>query len=77
MFDWALQSSRRRWRAFVRDAAPFPQQQRLTADLRRAATSQGRTDLMQLWAGQGAPLVRAMPAAQLVATLAREAGLVA
>jgi nitronate monooxygenase len=57
------------------DAAPFPQQQRLTAELRREATKQGRTDLMQMWAGQGAPLVRAMPAADLVATLAREAGL--
>lgn len=57
------------------EAAPFPQQQRLTADLRRAATQQGRPDLMQLWVGQGAPLARAMSAAQLVATLAREAGL--
>jgi len=35
----------------------------------------GRTDLMQMWAGQGAPLARALPAAELVATLAREAGL--
>jgi nitronate monooxygenase len=62
--------------AFVAvETAPFPQQQRLTADLRRAATQQGRTDLMQLWAGQGAPLVRAMPAAELLVTLAREAGL--
>jgi len=57
------------------EAAPFPQQQALTAELRRAAAQQGRTDLMQLWAGQGAPLVRAMPAGELVATLAREAGL--
>jgi nitronate monooxygenase len=56
--------------------APFPQQQRLTAELRAAAAKAGRVDLMQLWAGQGAPLVRAMPAAELVATLAREAGLV-
>ncbi len=57
--------------------APFPQQQRLTARLRAAATAAHRTDLMQLWAGQAAPLVRAMPAAELVATLAREAGLTA
>jgi nitronate monooxygenase len=56
--------------------APFPQQQRLTARLRAAATAAQRTDLMQLWAGQAAPLVRAMPAAELVATLAREAGLI-
>ncbi|HTR51190.1 MAG TPA: DUF561 domain-containing protein [Kofleriaceae bacterium] len=56
-------------------AAAFPQQQRLTAQLRAAASSSGRTDLMQMWAGQGAPLVRAMPAAELVQTLVREAGL--
>ena len=55
--------------------APFTQQQRMTHELRRAATAQARPDLMQLWAGQGAPLVRAMPAAELVATLASEAGL--
>ena len=62
--------------AFVTVAAgPFPQHQRLTAELRREATRQGRTDLMQLWAGQGAPLVRAMSAAALVETLARESGL--
>jgi nitronate monooxygenase len=62
--------------AFARvEPAPFPQHQQLTADLRRAATSQGRTDLMQLWAGQGAPLVRALPAGELVLALAREAGL--
>lgn len=62
--------------AFARvEPAPFPHQQRLTADLRREAARQGRTDLMQLWAGQGAPLARALPARDLVATLAREAGL--
>ena len=57
------------------EPAGFPVQQQLTAELRAAATSAGRTDLMQLWAGQGAPLVRAMPAGELVATLAEEAGL--
>jgi hypothetical protein len=30
---------------------------------------------MQLWAGQGAALARAMPAAELVESIAREAGL--
>jgi len=55
--------------------APFPHQQRLTAEIRAAATAAGRTDLMQLWAGQGAPLRRAMSAAELVETLAREAEL--
>lgn len=57
------------------EAAPFPQQQGLTAELRAAAMKQERTDLMQLWAGQGAPLAREMPAAELVRTLADEAGL--
>jgi nitronate monooxygenase len=55
--------------------APFPQQQRLTAQLRAAATAAKRTDLMQLWAGQAAALARAMPAADLVAALVAEAGL--
>ena len=62
--------------AFERvEPAPFPHQQRLTGELRRTATQQARTDLMQLWSGQGAPLVRAMSAGELVATLAREADL--
>jgi nitronate monooxygenase len=56
-------------------AAPFPQQQALTADVRAAAAAQGRADLMQLWAGQGATLLREMPAGALVQTLAAEAGL--
>jgi nitronate monooxygenase len=55
--------------------APFPQQQQLTADLRAAAAAAGRVDLMQMWAGQAASLIRPMPAADLVATLAAEAGL--
>lgn len=53
----------------------FPLQQRLTADIRAAAVARGRTDLMQMWAGQAAPLIRTLPAGELVATLAREAGL--
>ena len=62
--------------AFEREeAAPFPQQQHLTADLRAAATNESRADLMQLWSGQGAPLLRTMPAAALVRTLATEANL--
>jgi len=57
------------------EPAPFPQQQELTADVRAAAAKAGRTDLMQLWAGQGAPLLRALPAAELVRALVAEAGL--
>ncbi len=59
----------------VTPPAAFPQQQRLTAQLRLFATDAGRTDLMQLWAGQGAALARGMPAAELVESIAREAGL--
>ena len=55
------------------DAAAFPQQQGLTAEIRAAAAAQGRVDLMQLWAGQGAALARALPAADLVRTIASEA----
>lgn len=39
-----------------------------------AAAKQGVEDLAAHWAGQGAPLVREMPAAGLVALLAEEAG---
>ena len=53
-------------------AAPFPAQQELTRELRAAAAAQGRVDLMQLWAGQGAPLARPLPAAALMRALADE-----
>jgi nitronate monooxygenase len=55
-----------------RDVPSFREHQAATRDVRAAAAKQGRTDLMQLWAGQGAPLVRDLPAAELVATLERE-----
>lgn len=56
------------------EAGPFPQHQQLTADVRAAASAQDRTDLMQLWAGQGAPLIRSLPAAELMAALIAEMG---
>ena len=40
--------------------------------LHQAASSQGSSDYAAHWAGQGAPLARAMPAAQLVQTLVQE-----
>ncbi|KYF99077.1 hypothetical protein BE20_32855 [Sorangium cellulosum] len=55
-----------------RRTPPFPEQHWRTLDLRAAAAKQGRADLMLLWAGQGAPLVRPMPARELVETLMRE-----
>jgi nitronate monooxygenase len=56
------------------DVPAFPKQQELTRDIRSAATKQERTDLMQLWAGQGAPLIRALPAAEIMQALVLEAG---
>ncbi|ATQ58528.1 NAD(P)H-dependent flavin oxidoreductase [Paracoccus yeei] len=40
--------------------------------LHAAARARGETGFGAQWAGQGAPLARAMPAAELMATLARE-----
>lgn len=40
--------------------------------LHAAASAKGCDDYAVQWAGQGAPLARALPAAELVATLARE-----
>ena len=57
------------------EPAPFPLQQALTAELRAAAGAHNRTDLMQLWCGQGAVLIRELPAAKLVEVLMAEAGI--
>ena len=62
---------------FLRDAAAFPQiafpaQNALTAPLRQASAKAGSGDFYALWAGQAAPLARALPAAELVDTLERE-----
>ncbi|PXF32804.1 2-nitropropane dioxygenase [Pokkaliibacter plantistimulans] len=43
--------------------------------LHAAASAQGSADFAAQWAGQGAPLARALPAAELVAMLAQEAAL--
>lgn len=40
--------------------------------LQSAALAQGNTDFAVQWAGQGAPLARALPAGELVAVLVRE-----
>jgi nitronate monooxygenase len=59
----------------LEDLPPFPFFQGMTADIRVAAQKQGRRDLMPMFAGQGAPLSRPLPAAELVATLVREASI--
>lgn len=52
---------------------PYPLQNALTRPLRNAAAARGDTRFLSLWAGQGAPLARDLPAADLVRQLAREA----
>jgi len=51
----------------------FPAQNSVTGKMRQAAAKAGRPDFLALWAGQAAPLSRALPAAELVAMLAAEA----
>jgi len=64
---------------FVREmharAAPqlaFPAQNAITRKLRAAAAKAGNPDFVALYAGQAAPLSRALPAAELVAALEAE-----
>ena len=51
----------------------FPAQNVVTGKLRQAAARAGKSDFLALWAGQAAPLSRALPAAELVAKLTAEA----
>lgn len=57
------------------DLPPYPVMNALTRELRQVAASRGEAGLLSLWAGQGVGLVRELPATELVALLAREAGL--
>jgi nitronate monooxygenase len=50
----------------------FPAQNSVTGKLRQAAAKAGKSDFLALWAGQAAPLSRALPAAELVAKLEAE-----
>lgn len=52
--------------------APYPFAYDIGKALNAAATAAGDTGYMPNWAGQGAPLSRAMPAGRLVETLAAE-----
>ncbi len=54
---------------------PYPWQNSATRPLRAAAGRAGRAEFLSLWAGQGVGRARALAAGDLVATLAREAGL--
>jgi nitronate monooxygenase len=55
------------------EPAPYPVQRALMADVRAAADKAGDAGIMQTWAGQGAAMARAEPAAALVARLWAEA----
>lgn len=59
-------------RPFEQEMLPYPIQNALTAEIRQTAAKNDRMEFMSLWAGQGAPMVRPLPAAQLVKTLAEE-----
>jgi nitronate monooxygenase len=51
---------------------PFPAQNSITGKLRQASAKAGRPDCIAMWAGQGAPLSRALPATQLIERLEAE-----
>ena len=50
----------------------FPAQNKVTGALRQASAKAGRPDFIAMWAGQAAPLSRALPAAELIARLEAE-----
>lgn len=51
---------------YVNELPGYPALNALTRDLRRKAIELERPDLMGMWAGQGSPLARAMPAGELI-----------
>jgi nitronate monooxygenase len=53
--------------------APYPVQAWLTAQFKAAAVAANRADLMSLWSGQGAPLLKARRASELMHSLVGEA----
>lgn len=54
--------------------APYPVQNALTRDIRKAAAAVGNDQYMSLWAGQAAHLGKPVSAAELVAMLERQVG---
>ncbi len=59
-------------KALEPELARYPAQSWIIAPLRAAALAQGRTDLIALWAGQSAPLLKHRKADELFAALVRE-----
>jgi nitronate monooxygenase len=66
---------RNRYISEMTDSEPleFPLQGSLAGPLWQLPNEEARAAFMPVWAGQAAPLIREMPAGQLVETLAREA----
>lgn len=58
--------------AYADDLAPYPAQNWLTSSLRAAAIEQGRSDLLALYAGQSAALLRHHTASELFGALVQE-----
>lgn len=52
---------------------PYPLQNALTRQMRKAAAQQGRAEYLSLWAGQGVRLARRQSAAELMERLSKEA----
>lgn len=60
------------WRARETEILPYPIQGWFAGGLRAAALEQNRPELMSLWAGQSAPLLRHRRASDLFSALVRE-----
>lgn len=54
------------------DFLDFPLQRQMTGPLAQASMSRDSPDFVPMWAGQGAALLRELPAAELMATLVAE-----
>ncbi len=51
------------------ERAPYPHQNIMTRDIRKAAAAQGRAEFLSLWAGQAFPLAREAPAAKIIESI--------
>jgi nitronate monooxygenase len=52
--------------------APFPVQNWLTGQIKRAAAAQANPDLTSLWAGQSAPLIHHTNSDDLITAIVRD-----
>ncbi|MCQ6265416.1 nitronate monooxygenase [Fictibacillus sp. WQ 8-8] len=58
--------------AAVEDLPPYPILNAMTSEIRKKAASEGKRELMSLWAGQGAPLAESRPAREIMKRLLKE-----